>query len=194
MPAKVPLPERPARASRARLASGRSLTSLAGPLIRALHQVDAACMRALNNSVGDDARACALLEVHMWAPLHRALSNHLAQNHTDVERIDSLLADDLLAFVDEVLLWVADVEAGGERRATRYLGACRQRLGELAAFGGDARGLRQQLDKIVQHMASPGAESQDLAVPLAVLHGSIAAAVDAKQPRIKHTLLDQIAM
>lgn len=183
---------------------GRSLTSLAGPLIRALHQVDAACMQALNQSAQGDALVCARLEVAMWAPLHRALSSHLAHKEggDDQERIDALLADDLLGFVDDVLLWVADVAAGGERRAGRYLGACRQRLGELAAFGGETKALQQQLTALEAKMAAAQASAaassaattnQDWAVPLAQLHAAIAAALEVQAPRTQQTLLDTLA-
>lgn len=183
-------------------APGRSLTSLAGPLIRALHQVDAACMHALNQSAHGDALVCARLEVAMWAPLHRALAQHLSRDADgeDHARIDTLLADDLLAFVDDVLLWVADVAAGGDRRAARYLGACRQRLGELAAFGGEVKLLRQQLDAVAAKMAPapeeadrPASPTQDWALPLARLHQTIIAALQERAPRPASTLLDALA-
>ena len=187
---KAPLPAPKSRPCRSQ---GRTLASLAGPLIRALHQVDGACMRALSGAVSAEERACARLEVAMWAPLRRALSGHIVEARGDNEgqRIDVLLADDLLAFVDEVLLWVADVEAGGERRAARYLSACKERVGQLAALGGDAAALRAQVAGLEQ--VCNDATQPDFAARAAAVHKDIMAALKAHSPRQAMSLLDELA-
>jgi len=188
---KAPLPAPRPRPSRSQ---GRSLAALAGPLIRALHQVDTACMRALSGAVSPEQRACARLEVAMWAPLRRALTGHIVDARRDNEgqRIDVLLADDLLAFVDEVLLWVADVEAGGERRAARYLAACKERVGQLAALGGEVSALRAQVVALEKILADTSAPKASFEAQAAVVHQQIMAALKAHSPRQSMSLLDEL--
>lgn len=129
----------------------------------------------------------------MWAPLRRALSGHIveARGDGDGERIDVLLAEDLLAFVDDVLLWVADVEAGGSRRTARYLAACRQQVGQLAALGADAQELRAKVAGLeAKYAADIDAPLQE---GLVQLHGDIAAALKAHFPRVQPSLLEDLA-
>jgi hypothetical protein len=152
-------------------------------------------MRALSGAVSPEQRACARLEVAMWAPLRRALTGHIVEARGDNEgqRIDVLLGDDLLAFVDEVLAWVADVEAGGARRAARYLGACKERVGQLAALGGEVAALRAQVVALGQALTEGEAPPPGFDARAAAVHQAIMAALKAHSPRQAMSLLDELA-
>lgn len=169
---------------------GRTLASLAAPMIRALHQVDSACMRALSTAVTDPQRAQARLEVSLWGPLRRALVAHIEDAHADIEhaRIDVVLADHLLAFADDVLQWVADVEAGGERQLSRYQACCRGLCGQIAALGGDATPYRTRLQAIV--LADPEAQIKSLCQ----LHDDLVRALETLCPRTDKVLLDDLRL
>jgi hypothetical protein len=175
--------------------AGRTLASLAAPLTRALHQVDTACMRSLAQAVSPHERACAALEVSLWGPLRRSLVAHSRETRDDgtSERIDVVLADTLLAFVDDVLQWVADVEAGETRKLARYHMCCRQLLGQLAALGGDPTQMRQLLDKAQLGPTPTPAACLAAEKQLVAVHGQLMALLRKHSPRNQPTLLDDLA-
>lgn len=185
-PAPRPGPRRPA---------GRTLASLAAPLTRALHQVDGACMRALAAAVTPEQRAVAALEVSLWAPRRRALEAHIREtSHEGAgERIDAVLADALIVYVDEVLQWVTDVEAGGERRLARFAACCRTLVGELDALGGDSAPLRPQLAAAQAKLTGPEPALPAIEGQLVALHQDLAARLHAASPRSRGSLLDDLA-
>ena len=159
-------------------------------MIRALHQVDSACMRALSDAITTEQRAQARLEVSVWAPLRRALVAHIEDAHADVEhaRIDVVLADHLLAFADDVLQWVADVEAGGERRLARYQACCRMLCGQIAALGGNDAPFRARLQALAP--TPPEAQMKSLCQ----LHDDLVRALEQLCPRTEKVLLDDLRL
>lgn len=174
---------------------GRTLASLAAPLTRALHRVDGACMRALASAVSPAQRQVAALEVSLWAPLRRALETHLRETSHEgaSERIDAVLADALTAFVDDVLSWVTDVEAGGERRLVRFVACCRTLISELDALGGDTSQLRPKLAAAQARLAAPKPDLAAVELQIVGLHRELAASLHAASPRGQASLLDDLA-
>jgi hypothetical protein len=198
-PGRAGMPEaaqggRPMAQRVARGAASRTLASLAAPLTRALHQVDTACMAALAGAITPHERRCAQLEVTLWAPLRRALLAHIRETSPSApsERIDAVLADSLLEFVDGVLQRVADVGAGGSRRLGRYLGCCREFAGQLDALGGSSAPQRAVLLAVAQELEGDAPPVARLEAQLVDVHAQLLHALHALAPRAQQCLLDDI--
>jgi hypothetical protein len=122
--------------------SGPSGAMASASLNRAMGTVDQRIVTVLSGAIARDE---ARLELALLRRVRRGVDEHMASVPEDV-----ILLSTLIEHADDVLAVIADLDHGGAARVRRLLDYDRELVSQVAALGGNATGLKDQVQKARQ--------------------------------------------